>query len=62
MDAAANWNRLATKWMGISFGKDSFQVKMSERWIDQPQGHPAYGKKSAMVVGGPIDAALKTLK
>lgn len=62
VDAATKWNRLATKWLGIAFGKDSLQAKMSERWIDEPQSHPAYGKKEAMVVGGPIDVAMKSLE
>ncbi|KAG9041194.1 hypothetical protein FS837_012628 [Tulasnella sp. UAMH 9824] len=40
----------------------SLQAKMSERWIDQPQSHPAYGKKEAMIVGGPTDVAMKSLE
>lgn len=38
------------------------QAVMSEQWALDPKSHPAYGKKDAMVVGGPNAVALKSLE
>ncbi|KAG8989488.1 hypothetical protein FRB90_002213 [Tulasnella sp. 427] len=62
LDAARKWNKLAAKWMGIAFGKDSLQAQMSKVWAQDPETHPTYAKKEAMLVGGPIAVAMKTLE
>ena len=47
------WSALAREWYAIELGQGCLQIQFTDRILARPDGHPAWGSRERLDVGGP---------